>query len=69
MSGRSVRVYGNPLRHASDGTTVRVRHGKLQQTNGSFSSTEEKMRAYELLECDDTDEATEIAVQYPMAKK
>lgn len=67
MESRGVRVYGNPLRPASDGTTVRVRNGKLLRTNGPFANSEEKMCAYELIECRDLEEAIAVASQHPMA--
>lgn len=67
MESRGVRVYGNPLRPASDGTTLRVRKGKLLRTNGPFTNSEEKMCAYELIECRDLEEAVSVASQHPMA--
>jgi hypothetical protein len=67
MENRGVRMYGNPLRPASDGTTLRVRKGKLLRTNGPFANSEEKMCAYELIECRDLEEAVAVASQHPMA--
>lgn len=68
MENRGIRVYGNPLRPASDATTVRVRKGKLLRTNGPFANSEEKMCAYELIECESVEEAIDVASQHPMAK-
>ncbi|MBI5193900.1 MAG: transcription initiation protein [Nitrospirae bacterium] len=68
MEDRGVRVHGNPLRPASDATTVRVRKGKLLRTNGPFASSKEKMCAYELIECENVEEAIDVASQHPMAK-
>ncbi len=67
MESRGVRVYGNPLRPANDGITLRVRQGNLQRTNGPFVNSEEKMCAYELIECRDLEEAVSVASQHPMA--
>lgn len=68
METRGVRMYGNPLRPASDATTVRVREGKVVLKNGPFINSNEKMCAYELIECSSTDEAIDVASQHPMAK-
>jgi hypothetical protein len=67
MESRGVRVYGNPLRPAADGTTVRIRNGKLLRTSGPFAKSEEKMCAYELIDCQDIEEAVSVASQHPMA--
>jgi hypothetical protein len=68
MEHRGVRVYGNPLRPASDATTVRVREGKVVLTRGPFAKSKEKMCAYELIECPSTEEAIDVASHHPMAK-
>ena len=68
MTERGVRVHGNPLRPAGDGTTVRVRKGRLQRTSGPFANSDEKMCAYELIECGDVEAAIDVASQHPMAK-
>lgn len=68
MSGRGIRVYGNPLRPPSDAITVRVRNGKLTRANAPFTDSAEKMCAYELIECGNTEEAIDIASKHPMAK-
>lgn len=68
MSGRGIRVYGNPLRPAAEATTLRVRNGKLASTNGPFADSTEKMCAYELIECDSTEDAVDVASKHPMAK-
>lgn len=67
MKSRGVRVYGNPLRPASDGTTVRIRNGKLQRASGPFAKSKEKMCAYELIDCQDLEEAVSVASRHPMA--
>jgi hypothetical protein len=68
MEGRGIRVYGNPLRPPRDGTTVRVREGKLVVKKGPFAKSKEKMCAYELIECPSPEEAIDVASQHPMAK-
>ena len=67
MDLRGIRVYGNPLRPASDAITVRVRDGERTRTNAPFTNSSEKMCAYELIECANIEEAVEIAAKHPMA--
>ena len=66
--GQGIRVHGNPLRPSGEATTVRVRKGKLIRTKGPFSQSKEKMCAYELIECESTEEAIAVASRHPMAK-
>ena len=68
MERRGIRVYGNPLRPATEGTTVRIRGGKATCRKGPFSRSSEKMCAYELVECASPGEAFEVALLHPMAK-
>lgn len=68
MERRGVRKYGNPLRPASDATTVRVRNGKVVLKRGPFSGSKEQMCAYDLIECASLEEAVELASQHPMAQ-
>jgi hypothetical protein len=67
-SERGVRIHGNPLKPASEAVTVRMRKGKTKLTPGPFADTEEKMCAYELVECDGLDTATRLAAEHPMAR-
>lgn len=68
MQHRGIRRYGNPLRPPGDAKTVRVREDAVHVTDGPFAATQEKMAAYELLECADLEEAIAAATQHPMAK-
>lgn len=68
MKRKGIRVDGNPLRPASEAKTVRVRNGKVRVSPGPFEDSEEKMCAYELLECESLDEATRAASKHPMAR-
>lgn len=60
-------VGGERLRPVGDATTVRVRDGKLQVTDGPFTESKEWVAGYDVLECEDLDEAIEIAASHPMA--
>ena len=58
---------GNPLEGASTATTVRVRDGKTEITDGPFAETKEVLGGYYLLDCKDLDEALECAAKIPTA--
>jgi len=62
------RVMGEVLRPVSDATTVRMRGGKVLITDGPFVETREWIAGFDILECDDLDEAITIASQHPMAR-
>ena len=64
---RGVRVTGDRLRPTEDATTVRMRSGELLVTDGPFTETKEAIVGFDVLECDDLDEAIEIAAKHPMA--
>ena len=59
---------GNPLQPTSTATTVRVREGKTQVTDGPFAETREQLGGYFMVEAKDLDEATKIAARIPGAK-
>ena len=61
-------VGGNALNSVSTASTVRVRDGKVQTTDGPFAETKEQLGGYYLLECKDLDEALEHAARIPSAK-
>ena len=57
----------NALQPVSTATTVRVRDGKTQTTDGPFAETKEQLGGYYLLDCKDLDEAIEYAAKIPSA--
>jgi hypothetical protein len=61
-------VGGNPLQPTATATTVRVRDGKTQMTDGPFAETKEQLGGYFLIEAADLDEATRIAARLPTAR-
>lgn len=65
---QGIRLHGQPLRPASDATTVRIRDGVTHVTDGPFSSAREQMCAYELIECKDKAVAVDTAARHPMAR-
>jgi hypothetical protein len=69
----SVRAAGklvgaNRLAPTTTATTVRVRSGKTQLTDGPFAETREQLGGYYLVEAANLDEATKLAAQIPSAK-
>ena len=64
---RGKRLTGDRLRPTEDATTVRVRAGELLVTDGPFTESKEWIVGFDILECDDLDEAIEIAAKHPMA--
>ena len=68
IESRGVHVGGNALQPVATATTVRVRDGKVETTDGPFAETKEQLGGYYLLDCKDLDEALELAAKIPSAK-
>jgi hypothetical protein len=68
MDARGVRKFGSRLRPVSDATTVRVRGREVLLSDGPFAETKEQIGGFDLLECEDLDEAIEVASKHPGAK-
>ena len=68
MDGRGVRQLGSRLRPVSDATTVQVRGGEVLLSDGPFAETKEQIGGFDLIECNDLDEAIEVASKHPAAK-
>ena len=65
---RGTRLMGDRLRPVGDATTVRVSRGELLVTDGPFTESKEWIVGFDILECDDLDEAIEIASRHPQAR-
>jgi hypothetical protein len=59
---------GEGLQPTSTATTVRVRDGEPELTDGPFAETREQLGGFYLLECRDLDEAVRWAAKIPGAK-
>src|SRR5512133_1048168 len=59
---------GNALQPTNTATTVRVRNGKRQTTDGPFAETREHLGGYYLVDAKDLDEAVELAARIPSAR-
>jgi len=61
------RLDGQRLRPPESATTIRRRGGELLITDGPFAETREWIAGFDVLECDDLDEAIAIASTHPMS--
>ena len=68
MNGRGVRMSGSRLRPTTDAITVRMRESEVLISDGPFAETKEQIAGFDLIECEDLDEAIEIAAKHPAAK-
>jgi len=60
-------IAGDALQPVRTATSVRVRSGKTQTTDGPFAETREQLGGYYLVNAKDLDEATKIAAKIPSA--
>ncbi len=65
---RKAGKLGDRLRPASDATTVRRRGGELLVTDGPFVEGSEYIGGFDVIECENLDEAIDIASRHPMAR-
>src|SRR4051795_6422910 len=56
------------LHGTQSATSVRVRDGETEITDGPFAVTKEVLAGYYILECADLDEALTLAARLPMAR-
>ena len=68
MEGRGIRLEGHQLRPVSDATTVQMRSGDLLVCDGPFAETKEQIAGFYLVDCQDLDEAIEVASKIPSAQ-
>jgi hypothetical protein len=61
-------VSNNALHPVDMATTVRVRKGETEITDGPFAVTKEVLAGYYLLDCRDIDEALAQAARLPLAR-
>jgi len=59
---------GLPLQGKDTATTVRVRGGNAQTTDGPFAETKEILGGYYLLNCDNLDDALAWAAKIPTSE-
>jgi hypothetical protein len=56
------------LEPSTTATTVRVRGGEVLLTDGPYAETKDQIGGFAIVECDDLDEAVEIAAGHPAAR-
>ena len=61
-------VANAPLHSVASATTVRVRDGEMEVTDGPFAMTKEVLAGYYVLNCADLDEAMRCAARMPTAR-
>jgi hypothetical protein len=71
--GKSIKASGQHLggqrlEPTHTATTVRVRNGKTQATDGPYAETKEQLGGFYMIEARDLNEAISIAARIPSAK-
>lgn len=59
---------GNALQPINTATTLRMRDGKAQVTDGPFAETKEQLAGFYMLDAKDLDEAIKLASKIPPAR-
>ncbi len=62
-------IAASPLHSVTTATSVRIREGKKQITDGPFAETTEQLGGYYIIDVNHLDEAIAIAARLPPAKK
>ena len=62
-------IAASPLHSVTTATSVRVRDGRKQITDGPFAETTEQLGGYYVIDVENLDEAIAIAATLPPAKK
>jgi hypothetical protein len=62
-------IASSPLHSVTTATSVRVRDGRKQITDGPFAETTEQLGGYYIIDVDNLDEAIAIAARLPPARK
>ena len=68
MAEAGVLVDSSPLQPPQTATTVRVRNGEAQLSDGPFAEIKEQLGGYYILDCADLDVALRYAAMIPSAK-
>ncbi len=62
-------IASSPLHPVTTATSVRIREGRRQITDGPFAETTEQLGGYYIVDVENLDEAIAIAARLPPAKK
>lgn len=62
-------IASSPLHSVTTATSLRIRDGKREITDGPFAETTEQMGGYYIIDVENLDEAIAVASRLPPAKK
>jgi hypothetical protein len=65
---RGIRKEGHRLQPVEDATTVRNRAGKVLVTDGPFTESKDWIVGFDVIECENLDEAIDYASRHPSAR-
>lgn len=68
INNEGVNKGGEALNSVDTATTVRIRGGELQVTDGPFAETKEQLGGFYIVETDNLDQAINIASRIPGAE-
>jgi hypothetical protein len=68
LSEQGKLIASDPLYSITSATSVRIRDGRRQITDGPFAETTEQLGGYYIVDVDDLDEAIAIASRLPPVK-
>ncbi|MGP4024900.1 YciI family protein [Actinomadura sp. 3N407] len=68
LERRGAEIIGERLRPVVDATTVRVRDDETLVSDGPFAETKDFVGGFVIVECENLDEAIEIAAGHPYAR-
>jgi hypothetical protein len=68
LDRRGARAFGERLANPSAAKTVQVRDGETIVTDGPFADTKEFIAGFDIIGCENLDEAIAIAAQHPVAQ-
>jgi hypothetical protein len=68
VQAKGIHLAGEGLYPTPTATTVRVRDGERNVTDGPFAETKEQLGGFYVLDCKDLDEAIEWAAKIPGAQ-
>jgi hypothetical protein len=68
MAEAGILIDSSPLQPAQTATTVRVRNGETQLSDGPFAEIKEQLGGYYVIDCEDLKTALRYAAMIPAAK-
>lgn len=68
LEARGRLVAGGILRPGRNGTTVRVREGRMLRTDGPFTEAKEMVAGFNVIEAGSIEEAADIAARHPVSR-